>query len=66
MVIGIALLGIAALRELPRWAAVLLVIGSLGMLGYNDQNAQALMVIPFGIGGYVSAHLACSLSLLED
>jgi hypothetical protein len=36
-------------EELPRWAAVLLVIGSLGMLGYNDQNAQALMVIPFGI-----------------
>ncbi len=52
MVIGLALVGIAALRMevLPRWAAVLLVIGSLGMLGFNDQNVQVLMAIPFGIG----------------
>ena len=52
LVIGLALVGIAALRMevLPRWAAVLLVLGSLGMLGFNDQNAQALMAIPFGIG----------------
>src|SRR5215208_1125580 len=52
LVIGLALVGIAALRmeALPRWAAVLLVIGSLGMLGFNDQNAQVLMAIPFGIG----------------
>ncbi len=52
LVIGLALVGIAALRTeaLPRWAAVLLVIGSLGMLGFNDQNAQVLMAIPFGIG----------------
>ena len=53
LVIGLALVGIAALRMevLPRWAAVLLVIGSMGMLGVNNQNAQALMAIPFGIGG---------------
>lgn len=52
LVIGLALVGIGALRmeALPRWAAVLLVIGSLGMLGFNDQNAQVLMAIPFGIG----------------
>ena len=52
LVIGLALAGFAALRmeALPRWAAVLLVIGSLGMLGFNDQNAQVLMAIPFGIG----------------
>ena len=52
LVIGLALVGIGALRmeALPRWAAVLLVIGSLGMLGSNDQNAQVLMAIPFGIG----------------
>jgi hypothetical protein len=52
LVIGLALVGIAALRmeALPRWAAVLLIIGSLGMLGFNDQNAQVLMAIPFGIG----------------
>ena len=52
LVIGLALVGIAALRvdALPRWAAVLLIVGSLGMLGFNDQNAQVLMAIPFGIG----------------
>jgi hypothetical protein len=52
LVTGLALVGIGALRmeALPRWAAVLLVIGSLGMLGFNDQNAQVLMAIPFGIG----------------
>jgi hypothetical protein len=45
------LLGIAVLlaRVLPRWKAVLLVVGSLGMLGFNDQNAQALLAIPNGI-----------------
>ena len=52
LVIGLALVGIAALRmgALPRWAAMLLVVGSLGMLGFNEQNAQVLMAIPFGIG----------------
>jgi hypothetical protein len=45
------LLGIAVLlaRVLPRWKAALLVVGSLGMLGFNDQNAQALLAIPNGI-----------------
>ena len=52
LVVGLALVGIAAIRTgaLPRWAAVLLIVGSLGMLGFNDQNAQVLMAIPFGIG----------------
>ncbi len=51
LVVGFALLGIAVLRArvLPRWVAALLVLGSLAMLGFNDQNAQALMAIPFGI-----------------
>jgi hypothetical protein len=51
LVVGFLLLGFAVLRAkvLPRWAAVLLVVGSLAMLGFNDQNAQALMAIPFGI-----------------
>ncbi len=59
LVVGFALLGIAVLRArvLARWVAVLLVVGSLAMLGFNDQNAQALMAIPFGIAwaavGYV-------------
>ncbi len=44
-------IGIAAFKTgmLPRWVAVLLVIGSLAMLGFNDQNAEVLMAIPFGI-----------------
>jgi hypothetical protein len=50
LVVGFVLLGLAVLqaRVLPRWAAVLLVVGSLAMLGFNDQNAQALMAIPNG------------------
>jgi hypothetical protein len=59
LVAGFVLLGIAVLlaRVLPRWAAALLVVGSMAMLGFNDQNAQALLAIPFGIAwaavGYV-------------
>ena len=59
LVVGFVLLGITVLvaRVLPRWAAVLLVVGSLAMLGFNDQNAQALRAIPNGIAwvavGYV-------------
>jgi hypothetical protein len=53
------LLAIAVLlvEVLPRWAAVLLVVGYLTMLGFNDQNAQALLAIPNGVAwsavGYV-------------
>jgi hypothetical protein len=59
LVVGFVLLGISVLlaKVLPRWAAALLVVGSLAMLGLNDQNAQALLAIPFGIAwiavGYV-------------
>jgi hypothetical protein len=51
LVTGLLLLGIAILRAgvLPRWAGVLLVVGALSMLGFNDQNAQALLAIPFGL-----------------
>jgi len=34
---------------LPRWAGALLIIGTLAMLGFNDQNAQALLAVPLGI-----------------
>ena len=53
------LLSVAVLRArvLPRWAAILLMVGSLAMLGFNDQNWQALMAIPYGLAwmavGYV-------------
>ncbi len=51
LIVGYLLLGIAVLRArmLPRWSAVLLVVGSLAMLGFNDQSSQALIAIPFGI-----------------
>ena len=50
-VAGFLLLGIALLRSgaLPRWASTLLVVGTAAMLGFNDQNARALLAIPFGV-----------------
>jgi hypothetical protein len=59
LVVGFVLLGLAVLRAgvLPRWTAILLIVGTLAMLGFNDQNAQALMAVPNGIAwvavGYV-------------
>ena len=52
LIVGLVLTGLGALKTgiLPRWAAALLVVGSLAMLGFNDQNAQVLVAIPFGIG----------------
>lgn len=51
LVAGFLLLGLAILRArvLPRWAAALLIVGALAMLGVNDQNAQMLLAIPFGV-----------------
>jgi hypothetical protein len=58
LVVGFLLLGLALLwaRVLPRWAAALLVVGALAMLGFNDQNWQALMAIPFGIAWVAVGH----------
>jgi hypothetical protein len=59
LIVGFVLLSVAVLRArvLPRWAAILLMVGSLAMLGFNDQNWQALMAIPYGLAwmavGYV-------------
>jgi hypothetical protein len=59
LVTGFVLLGVAVLLAgvLPRWAALLLVVSSLATLGFNDQNAQALLAIPNGVAwiavGYV-------------
>lgn len=63
LIVGYLLLGIAVLRArvLLRWSAMLLVVGSLTMLGFNDQNAQALMAIPFGI-----AWMAVGYALWSD
>ena len=59
LVVGFVLLGVTILPSgvLPRWAAALLIIGTLAMLGMNEQNTQVLMAIPFGVAwaviGYV-------------
>ena len=60
---GLVLTGIAVFktRVLPRWVAVLLVIGSLAMLGFNDQTAEVLMAIPFGL-----AWIAVGYALWSD
>ncbi len=51
VIAGLLLLGVAVLRAgaLPRWAGVLLIVGALAMLGFNDHNWQALMAVPFGV-----------------
>jgi hypothetical protein len=59
LVIGFLLVGVVILRAkvLPGWAAWLLIVSALAMLGFNDQNARVLMAVPFGVAwvavGYV-------------
>ena len=63
LIVGFVLLGVAVLRArvLPRWAAILLIVGSLAMLGFNDQNWQALMTVPNGL-----AWMAVGYALWSD
>ena len=51
VVVGFVLLGVAILRSgvLPRWAAALLIVGTVALLGMNEQNTQVLLAIPFGV-----------------
>ncbi len=67
LVAGFLLLGLAILRArvLPRWAAVLLIVGAMAMLGFNDQNAQVLLAIPFGVA-WVAMGYALWLGLGES
>lgn len=67
MVAGFLLVGLAILRArvLPRWAAGLLIAGALAMLGVNDQNAQVLLAIPFGVA-WVAVGYALWLGLGES
>ena len=59
LVAGFLLVGIAILRSgvLPRWVAVLVIVGALAMLVANEQTARVLLMIPFGVAwvavGYV-------------
>ena len=61
LIAGVLLLSASLLRAgtLPRWAGALLVAGGLALLGFNDQNTQALLAVPFGAAwvaiGYVLA-----------
>ncbi len=50
LIMGFLLLGVAILRAgvLPRWIAVLFIVGALAMLGFNEQTWRTLMAIPFG------------------
>lgn len=51
LVLGFLLVAVFTLRAgtLPRWVSALLLIGTLSLLGFNEQNAQALQAIPFGL-----------------
>ena len=51
LIAGVLLLGVAVLRAgvLPRWVALLIVVGALLMLGANEQTARVLLTIPFGV-----------------
>jgi hypothetical protein len=59
VIVGFVLLGIAILRAgvLPRWAALLFIVGALAMLGFNEQTWRTLMALPLGVAwvavGYV-------------
>jgi hypothetical protein len=67
LVAGFMLLGLAILRArvLPRWTAGLLIVGALAMLGFNDQTAQVLLAIPFGVA-WVAVGYALWLGLSES
>ncbi len=62
LVVGLLLLGIAILRAgvLPRWVAVLFIVGSLAMLGVNEQTAQVLLAIPLGVAWVVVGYVLWS------
>lgn len=51
VVVGFLLVGIAIMRAgvLPRWAGVLLVLGSLALVGANEQTELVLLMLPFGL-----------------
>jgi len=51
LIVGFLLVGIAILRAevLPRWVAVLVIVGALAMLGANEQTWRVLLMIPFGV-----------------
>ncbi len=46
---GFLLFAITVLRVVPRWVGALLIVGSLALIGVNDQNERILLAAPFGV-----------------
>ena len=55
LIMGFLLLGSALLRArmVPRWAGVLLLLSTLVLLGYNDQDVRVLLAVPLGLSWVV-------------
>ena len=62
LVVGLLLLSIAILRAgvLPRWVAVLYIVGSLAMLGVNEQTARVLLAMTLGVAWLVIGYVLWS------
>lgn len=58
LVVGFALLGVAVLRSrvLHTWVSVLLLLGTLAMIGANEQTWRALLYVPFGVAWVAVGH----------
>jgi len=58
LVVGFALLGVAVLRSrvLPTWVSVLLLLGTLAMIGANEQTSRVLLYLPFGVAWVAVGH----------
>lgn len=49
MALGFLLFSLAILRLMPRWVGALLIVGTLALVGVNDQDERILLSIPFGL-----------------
>jgi len=62
LLVGFALVGIVVLRAgvLPRWTSALLVVSTIAMLWFNDQNAFVLLGIPFALAWMTVGYMLLS------
>jgi hypothetical protein len=62
LISGLLILGGAVLRArvLPRWSSVLIIASTLTMLGFNDQNVQVLLTIPFALAWVAAGYILWS------
>lgn len=51
LMLGSLLVGVATLlaNALPRWGAVLLIVGSVVLFFFNTETAQAWLALPYGV-----------------